>query len=95
MDLNTICSFDYLKNEAEELVKEVLGKEMDKDKTICDCQDCILDTVGLALNNVRPLYKTSLKGSLYTTTPDKKYIETLEKAVKLSIKKIKASPSHS
>ena len=68
---------------------------MAKDKTICDCEDCILDIVGLALNNIRPLYKTSLKGSLYTTVPDDKYLESLDRSVKLAIKKIKANPSHS
>ena len=94
MDLNKAYSFDYLVNEAEELVKESLGKEMEKDDLICDCPDCILDIVGLALNNIRPLYKTSLKGSLYTTVPDEKYLESLERAVKLAIKKIKANPSH-
>ena len=95
MDLNKTYSFDYLINEAEELVKDALGKEMEKDSKICDCQDCILDIVGLALNNIRPLYKTSLKGSLYTTVPDEKYLESLDRAVKLAIKKIKANPSHS
>ena len=94
MDLNKTYSFDYLVNEAEELVKESLGKEMEKDDSICDCSDCILDIVGLALNNIRPLYKTSLKGSLYTTVPDEKYLESLDRAVKLAIKKIKANPSH-
>jgi len=95
MDLNNLYSFDYLINESEELVKEALGKEMEKDNTICDCQDCILDIMGLALNNIKPLYKTSLKGSLYTTVPDAKYVETLNKAVKLAIKKVKDNPSHS
>ena len=94
MDLNKIYNFEYLKNEAEEFVKAALGKEMEKDDTICDCDDCILDIVGLTLNNIRPLYKTSLKGAVYTTVPDEKYLESLERAVKLAIKKIKANPSH-
>jgi len=94
MDLNKSYSFDYLKNEAEELVKAALGNEMEHDSEICDCQDCILDIVGLALNNIRSLYKTSLKGTLYTTVPDEKYLESLNRSVKLAIKKIKANPSH-
>ena len=94
MDLNEIYSFEYLQNEAEELVKEALAKELVKDKTICNCQDCILDIIGFALNNIRPLYKTSLRGSLYTTVPDEKYRESLDRAVKLAIKKIKSNPSH-
>ena len=94
MDLNQIYSFEYLTNEAEELVKESLGKAMENDNTICNCQDCILDIIGFALNNIRPLYRTSLRGSLYTTVPDNKYLESLDRAVKLAIKKIKTNPSH-
>ena len=94
MDLNEIYSFEYLQNEAEELVKEALAKEIENDKTICTCQDCILDIIGFALNNIRPLYKTSLKGSLYTTVPDEKYLEALDQVVKLAIKKVKVNPSH-
>ncbi|MDX9800597.1 MAG: late competence development ComFB family protein [Spirochaetia bacterium] len=95
MGLNKLYNFDFLKNEAEELVKEVLEKEMEKDKTICDCQDCVLDIVGFALNNIKPLYKTSLKGSLYASAsaPDK-YIEAVENAVKYAVEKIKNNPSH-
>ena len=95
MDLNKIYSFDYLENEAEELVKETLAKAMENDDSICDCQDCVLDIVGFTLNNIRPLYKTSLKGSLYTTVPDDKYLESLDRTLKLAIKKIKTNPSHS
>ena len=94
MDLDKIYNFEYLQNEAEEFVKEALAKEMENDSEICDCQDCILDIVGFALNNIRPLYKTSIKGSLYTTVPDEKYLESLNEAVKYAIKKIKANPSH-
>jgi competence protein ComFB len=94
MGLNDIYNFDFLKNEAEELVKEVLEKEMEDDDGICGCQDCVLDIVGFALNNIRPMYKTSLKGSLYASTVNEKYMEAVENAVKYAIKKIKANPSH-
>ncbi|MCL2792254.1 MAG: late competence development ComFB family protein [Spirochaetaceae bacterium] len=94
MDLNETYNFEYLVNEAEELVKKSLAKYMQKDNTICDCQECVLDTIGLALNSIKPLYKTSLKGSLYTTVPDEKYLESLDQAVKFAIQKIKDNPSH-
>ena len=95
MGLNEIYNFDYLKNEAEELVKDVLEREMKNDTTICDCQDCVLDMIGFALNNIRPLYKTSLKGSLYAAaTVHEKYMDAVEEAVKFAIEKIKKNPSH-
>jgi len=94
MDLNKKYSFEYLKNEAEELVKKSLAKHMKEDKTICDCEECVIDIIGLTLNSIKPLYRTSLKGGLYTTAPDKKYLASLEDAIKAAIQKIKNNPSH-
>ncbi|MCP5514241.1 MAG: late competence development ComFB family protein [Spirochaetales bacterium] len=95
MGLNEMYNFDYLKNEAEELVKEILEREMKLDKKICGCQDCVLDIVGFALNNIKPLYKTSLKGTLYASASvPEKYIEAVEEAVKFAIEKVKNNPSH-
>ena len=95
MSLNDIYDFDFLKNEAEEIAKDALEKEMDKDKSICSCQDCVLDTIGFALNNVRPLYKTSLKGVVYTTSGiNGKYVDAVEESVRHAIEKVKNNPSH-
>ena len=94
MDLNKEYSFEYLKNEAEELAKKALAQHMKEDDTICDCHECVLDTLGLTLNNIKPLYKTSLKGGIYTSAPDEEYLDTLEDAIKAAIQKIKNNPSH-
>ena len=94
MNLNGMYDFDFLKNEAEELVKDALAKEMEKEDLVCDCQDCILDIIGYTLNNIKPLYKTSLRGSVYTNAPDEQYLESLEKTLQQAIEKVKTNPSH-
>ncbi len=95
MDINSSYNFEYLKNEAEEIVKEILDKELVKDDTICKCQDCVLDIVAFALNNLKPIYKTSLTGSLYAKSArHTEYVEAAEEAVKHAIEVVKKNPSH-
>ncbi len=97
MGLKDQYEFDSLVNEAERLVFEEMDKQLsaDEHRGMCKCQDCILDIAALALNNVKPMYRVSLLGSLYTAgvvnTP---YIEEIQKAVHLAIQKVKANPSH-
>ena len=95
MNINDSYNFEYLKNESEEIVKEILGKKLDKDDSICRCQDCILDIVAFALNNIRPIYKTSLTGTLYAKSArETEYVEAAEDAVKHAIDVVKKNPSH-
>ena len=95
MDINSSYNFEYLKNEAEEIVKEVLERELEKDNDICKCQDCILDIVAFALNNIKPIYKTSLTGSLYAKSARQtEYVKAAEDAVKYAIDVVKKNPSH-
>ncbi len=95
MDINSSYNFEYLKNEAEEIVKEVLERELEKDDDICKCQDCVLDIVAFALNNIKPIYKTSLTGSLYAKSARQtEYVKAAEDAVKYAIDVVKKNPSH-
>ncbi len=95
MDINSSYNFEYLKNEAEEIVKEILEKELEHDESICKCQDCVLDIVAFALNNIKPIYKTSLTGSLYAKSArHTEYVKAAEEAVKYAIDVVKKNPSH-
>lgn len=95
MDISSSYNFEYLKNEAEDVVKEVLEEELEKDDEICKCQDCVLDIVAFALNNIKPIYKTSLTGSLYAkTVRHTEYFEAAREAVKYAIDVVKKNPSH-
>ncbi len=95
MKIEDSYNFDYLKNEAEDVVREVLEKEMEKDDEICKCQDCVLDIVAFALNNIKPVYKTSLTGSLYAqTVRNTEYYDAAREAVKYAVEVVKKNPSH-
>ncbi len=89
--------FDLLVNEAEKLViremEELLND--DKEQKICKCQDCVLDMAALALNNIKPTYRSSFTGVVYAQQlQDGKYMEELKNAVKKAIEKVKKNPSH-
>ena len=97
MSLKDQYEFESLVNEAERLVFEEMGRLLasDEHRGMCKCQDCILDIAALALNNVKPMYRVSLLGTLYTAgvvnTP---YMEEIQNAVRNAIQKVKANPSH-
>jgi len=89
--------FDLLINEGEDLVIEELENELSKDEynKICKCQDCILDMATLALNNIKPVYRSSLTGRIYAAQyHEGAYLKEVENAVRSSIKKVSKNPSH-
>jgi len=95
-----IDSFDFenLKNEAENLVIKDLGRQLEAyPDTICRCNDCILDMAAIALNTVKPLYRVSLLGKLYTEKAmdeSDAYARTVREAVFKAIEKVRKNPSH-
>ncbi len=90
--------FEYLVNEAENLVIDELEHQLSFDAAagICKCQDCVLDMAAFALNTVKPYYRVSLLGSVYAqamATSDE-YSESIQQAVKKAIAKVSSNPSH-
>ena len=97
MSIRESYNFEFLINEAEELVLEELEEELQKEWTsdVCKCQDCVLDMAALALNNTEPKYRVSLMGTLYAhNLKDSEYAAKVRKQVVESIKKISKNPSH-
>lgn len=96
MALTEEYNFEFLVNEAERLVIEILEQELDEQpETVCRCQDCVLDMAALALNNVKPLYRVSLIGKLYAHTLDSsEYADEVRESVVTAIEKISTNPSH-
>ena len=88
--------FDLLKNEAEKLILNELEIQLAAEQEICKCNDCVVDMAAIALNSVRPMYRYSLLGSLYTeyAVSDQSYVESVHKAVTQAIAKVKKNPSH-
>jgi len=89
--------FEFLKNEAEVLVVKELEKQLaEQPDTVCRCNDCVVDMAACALNNIKPLYRFSLLGSLYASQAmnEEAYAQSVQNAVSQSIQKIKRNPSH-
>jgi competence protein ComFB len=89
--------FELLKNEAENLVLNELGQQLESyPDEICTCNDCVVDMAAIALNSVRPLYRYSLLGGLYAAEAlsNQDYAESIRNAVSTAIEKVRQNPSH-
>jgi competence protein ComFB len=90
-------NLENLRNETEKLVFDELEKQiMDYSGEICRCNDCIIDMAAVALNTVKPLYRHSLLGTLYTAKAldNKEYAVSITEAVAAAIEKVRKNPSH-
>jgi competence protein ComFB len=89
--------FELLKNEAEQLVYSELEMQLaNADEGICRCNDCVMDMAAMALNNVKPLYRFSILGTLYAAQAksDQAYADSVQQSVAQAIAKVSANPSH-
>jgi competence protein ComFB len=88
---------EYLKNEVEQIVLIDLERQLKNyPKHICTCKECILDMIAFALNSIRPLYRVTLMGRIYTSKAmdDKAYAGNISDAVLRAIELISKNPSH-
>jgi len=86
-----------LKNEAEEIVLNELERQLRSfPENICTCKECLLDMLTLALNSIKPLYRVTLMGKIYTRVAmdEKAYSTTMREAVFKAIEKVYRNPSH-
>ena len=89
--------FELLKNESEKLVLDELELQLAQaSEEICRCNECIVDMAAMALNNVRPLYRFSILGTLYAAQAKNEpvYADTIQQAVAQAISKVSSNPSH-
>jgi competence protein ComFB len=97
MALADTYNFELLKNEAEKLVLDELEIQLARtSEEICRCNDCIVDMAAMALNNVRPLYRFSILGTLYAAQAknEPNYADTIQQAVAQAIQRVSSNPSH-
>ena len=90
-------NFEHLENEAEKLILAELGRQLESYSTpICLCNDCVVDMAAMALNMVKPLYRASLLGTLYTSQAmhDKEYARSVRESVYTAIDRVSKNPSH-
>ena len=89
MDLTAKYSFDDLTNEAERLVIEELGRQLEAlGESACSKDECVLDIAAYALNHVKPMYRVNLLGRLYANTFWEEYGDEIRRAVREAIEKI-------
>ena len=89
--------FVHLKNEAESMVLNDLGRQLETfPEPVCKCNDCVLDMAAMALNSVKPLYRVSLLGTLYAANAmnEQAYASSIRQAVFKAIEKVRKNPSH-
>jgi competence protein ComFB len=92
-----IHDLEFLKNEAEQIVLTELESQLrERPNYICVCKECILDVMALTLNSIKPLYRVSLMGKIYTgmAMEEKAYAASVRKAVLNAIETVHKNPSH-
>ena len=86
-------NLDLIKNRSLELVISRIEKLLNERDDFCQCEVCVIDLIAYVLNNITPLYTTSLLDPF-----ENKKIETIneeiERAIKEGIKRIKEHPHH-
>jgi competence protein ComFB len=89
-------NFDLLKNEAEVMVIREVESQIEKLPDMCLCNECIVDIAAIALNNIKPLYRFSLLGTLYASQAmtEQGYADSIKQAVTDAIVKVKNNPAH-
>ena len=89
--------FDIPINQAEKMVIDELGKQLDSYKgKICRCGECVVDMAAVALNTVQPLYRVSLLGTLYASQAmsEENCAKSIREAVSKAIEKVRKNPAH-
>lgn len=90
-------AFELLVNEAETLVLNELERQLQPyEGEICTCGECLLDMAAMALNNVKPLYRVSLLGTIYAAHAmnEESYAASVRDAVAKAIERVHKNPSH-
>jgi competence protein ComFB len=98
MAIIDIEDLDLLKNEAEQIVLNELERQLKiLPNYICMCKECLLDVMALTLNSVKPLYRVSLMGRIYTgmAMEEKAYAALISEAVFRAIERVHNNPFHS
>ena len=89
MNLEKMYSFEEMTNEAERLVLEELGTQLEELRdTACLTEECVLDMAAYALNHVQPMYRVNLLGRLYAKSMGEEHEDEIRQAVADAITKV-------
>ena len=98
MALIDVHDLEYLENESEKIVLAEIERQLNSlPEYICTCRECILDVAALALNSIKPLYRVTLMGKIYTgmAMDEQLYANNVRNVVFNAIEKIHKNPYHS
>jgi len=87
----------FLENEVVNIVHNELEKQLSNlPDYICSCKECLLDVMTLALNTIKPLYRVTLLGKIYTSAVmnEKSYEKNIKESVYKAIEKVHKNPKH-
>jgi len=94
MALEDQYNFEDLKNESERLVFDELEAQLAAAPgDICRTEECVLDMAAYALNLVKPMYRVTLLGRVYTAQLDERHMQQVHDAVARAIEKINSNPA--
>jgi len=82
----------HLFNVMETLVMDVID-EMVKQKKLCDCPRCRLDTAAIALNNLPPVYVVTAEGQSIKSNFSQYRIDAMRMVAK-AVEVVKHQPHH-
>ena len=97
MALIDVQDLDYLENESEKIVLAEIERQLNSlPDYICTCRECVLDVAALALNSIKPLYRVTLMGKIYTSMAmdEKNYANNIRNVVFKAIEKVHKNPYH-
>ncbi|EXJ22513.1 hypothetical protein ADIAL_2099 [Alkalibacterium sp. AK22] len=85
-----------VENYMESLVDRLLPSLVEENKHILACQKCQDDVKAIALNNLKPVYVVTDKGSLYAKTKefDPQFQVDVQKEIIQAIDKVMSHPQH-
>lgn len=91
MNLLDIYTFEDLTNEAERLVLDEMGRQLDafEDQSFIN-EESVLDMAAYALNHISPMYRVNLLGRLYANSLMEEHGDEIRSIVAEAIKKISA-----
>jgi competence protein ComFB len=94
MALENEYNFEYLENEAENMVIAELERQLalSENAAVCRSEECILDMAAYALNHVPPMYRATLLGRIYRPELDREHHEDVERAVREAIRLVRENP---
>ncbi|MCL1836512.1 MAG: late competence development ComFB family protein [Treponema sp.] len=92
-----VHDLEFLENESEKIVLAEIERQLDTlPDYICTCRECILDVLALALNSIKPLYRVTLMGKIYTgiAMDEQNYAHSVHNVVFKAIEKVHKTPYH-